>query len=314
MATITMTMNTKRLIVVVGATASGKTDLSISLARNYNAPIISTDSRQVFKGLPIGTAYPSQEQLQTVEHHFIGERELTENFNCGEYEKQALERLETLFAKHDTVVAVGGSGLYIRALCEGMDDLPEADETLRTELAERLKSEGLESLLVQLKELDPEFYEVVDRQNPARVTRALEVCLTSGCKYSQLRKSERKARDFQIVKIGITMPREELYDRINRRVDIMINAGLEAEARAVLPYRDCNSLRTVGYSEMFDYFDGKITFDEAVELIKRNSRRYAKRQTTWFGRDNDIVWFNRGEEEQIIKYIDSQFGESDINS
>ena len=314
MATITMTMNTKRLIVVVGATASGKTDLSISLARNYNAPIISTDSRQVFKGLPIGTAYPSQEQLQAVEHHFIGERELTENFNCGEYEQQALERLETLFVKHDTVVAVGGSGLYIRALCEGMDDLPEADETLRTELAERLKSEGLESLLVQLKELDPEFYEVVDRQNPARVTRALEVCLTSGCKYSQLRKSERKARDFQIVKVGITMPREELYDRINRRVDIMINAGLEAEARAVLPYRDCNSLRTVGYSEMFDYFDGKITFDEAVELIKRNSRRYAKRQTTWFGRDNDIVWFNRGEEEQIIKYIDSQFGESDINS
>lgn len=314
MATITMTMNTKRLIVVVGATASGKTDLSISLARNYNAPIISTDSRQVFKGLPIGTAYPSQEQLQAVEHHFIGERELTENFNCGEYEKQALERLETLFVKHDTVVAVGGSGLYIRALCEGMDELPEADETLRAELAERLENEGLESLLVQLKELDPEFYEVVDRQNPARVTRALEVCLTSGCKYSQLRKSERKARDFQIVKIGITMPREELYDRINRRVDIMINAGLEAEARAVLPYRDCNSLRTVGYSEMFDYFDGKITFDEAVELIKRNSRRYAKRQTTWFGRDNDIVWFNRGEEEQIIKYIDSQFGESDINS
>ena len=311
---ITMTMNTKRLIVVVGATASGKTDLSIALARNYNAPIISTDSRQVFKGLPIGTAYPSQEQLQAVEHHFIGERELTENFNCGEYEKQALERLEMLFAKHDTVVAVGGSGLYIRALCEGMDELPEADETLRAELAERLGNEGLESLLAQLKELDPEFYEVVDRQNPARVTRALEVCITSGCKYSQLRKAERKARDFQIIKVGITMPREQLYDRINRRVDIMIEAGLEAEARAVLPYRDCNSLRTVGYSEMFDYFDGKTTFDEAVELIKRNSRRYAKRQTTWFGRDNDIVWFNRGEEEQIIKYIDSQFGESDINS
>lgn len=311
---ITMTMNTKRLIVVVGATASGKTDLSIALARNYNAPIISTDSRQVFKGLPIGTAYPSQEQLQAVEHHFIGERELTENFNCGEYEKQALERLEMLFAKHDTVVAVGGSGLYIRALCEGMDELPEADETLRAELAERLGNEGLESLLAQLKELDPEFYEVVDRQNPARVTRALEVCITSGCKYSQLRKAERKARDFQIIKVGITMPREQLYDRINRRVDIMIEAGLEAEARAVLPYRDCNSLRTVGYSEIFDYFDGKTTFDEAVELIKRNSRRYAKRQTTWFGRDNDIVWFNRGEEEQIIKYIDSQFGESDINS
>jgi tRNA dimethylallyltransferase len=309
-----MTMNTKRLIVVVGATASGKTDLSIALARYYNAPILSTDSRQVYRGLPIGTAYPSVEQLQDVEHHFIGEKELTENFNCGEYEKQALERLDQLFQKHDTVVAVGGSGLYIRALCEGMDDLPEADETLREELANRLSTDGLESLLVQLRELDPEFYEVVDRQNPARVMRALEVCLTSGCKYSELRKSERKERDFQIVKVGITMPREELYDRINRRVDIMLAAGLEAEVRSVLPYRHCNSLRTVGYSEMFDYFDGKITFDEAVELIKRNSRRYAKRQITWFGRDKDIAWFNRGEEEQIVKYIDAQFGESDINS
>ena len=314
MATITMTMNTKRLIVVVGATASGKTDLSIALARYYNAPILSTDSRQVYRGLPIGTAYPSVEQLQDVEHHFIGEKELTENFNCGEYEKQALERLGQLFQKHDTVVAVGGSGLYIRALCEGMDDLPEADETLREELANRLSTDGLESLLVQLRELDPEFYEVVDRQNPARVMRALEVCLTSGCKYSELRKSERKERDFQIVKVGITMPREELYDRINRRVDIMLAAGLEAEVRSVLPYRHCNSLRTVGYSEMFDYFDGKITFDEAVELIKRNSRRYAKRQITWFGRDKDIAWFNCGEEEQIVKYIDAQFGESDINS
>ena len=314
MATITMTMNTKRLIVVVGATASGKTDLSIALARYYNAPILSTDSRQVYRGLPIGTAYPSVEQLQDVEHHFIGEKELTENFNCGEYEKQALERLDQLFQKHDTVVAVGGSGLYIRALCEGMDDLPEADEALREELANRLSTDGLESLLVQLRELDPEFYEVVDRQNPARVMRAIEVCLTSGCKYSELRKSERKERDFQIVKVGITMPREEVYDRINRRVDIMLAAGLESEVRSVLPYRHCNSLRTVGYSEMFDYFDGKITFDEAVELIKRNSRRYAKRQITWFGRDKDIAWFNRGEEEQIVKYIDAQFGESDINS
>ena len=306
--TATMT-NTKRLIVVVGATASGKTDLSIALARNYNAPIISTDSRQVFKGLPIGTAYPSQEQLQAVEHHFIGERELTENFNCGEYEKQALERLEMLFAKHDTVVAVGGSGLYIRALCEGMDELPEADETLRAELAERLENEGLESLLAQLKELDPEFYEVVDRQNPARVTRALEVCITSGCKYSLLRKAERKARDFQIIKVGITMPREQLYDRINRRVDIMIEAGLEAEARAVLPYRDCNSLRTVGYSEIFDYFDGKTTLAQAVELIKRNTRHYAKRQMTWFRRDSQIAWFAPADYQAIIKYIDAQFGE-----
>ena len=309
MATITMMTSTKRLIVVVGATASGKTDLSIALARYYNAPILSTDSRQVFKGLPIGTAYPSEEQLQLVEHHFIGELELTDNFNCGEYEKQALERLETLFAKSDTVVAVGGSGLYIRALCEGMDSLPEADDALRTELSGRLQKDGVAALAEQLKELDPEYYQVVDRQNPARVMRALEVCLTSGCKYSSLRKAEKKSRDFQIVKVGITMPRELLYERINRRVDIMVASGLEAEARAVLPYRDCNSLKTVGYAEMFDYFDGKISFEEAVELIKRNSRRYAKRQITWFGRDAEIQWFEGGELEQIVKYIDSQFGE-----
>ena len=304
-----MMTNTKRLIVVVGATASGKTDLSIALARHYNAPILSTDSRQVYKGLNIGTAYPSSEQLQAAEHHFIGELELTESFNCGEYEKRALERLEMLFEKSDTVVAVGGSGLYIKALCEGMDNLPEADEDLRAELMQRLEREGVEGLAQQLKELDYEYYQVVDRQNPARVMRALEVCLTSGLKYSQLRSAERKERYFQIVKVGISMPREELYARINRRVGIMVAEGLEAEARAVLPYRDCNSLKTVGYAEMFDYFDGKITFDEAVELIKRNSRRYAKRQITWFGRDAEIEWFTSADLAQIVKYIDSQFGE-----
>ena len=309
-ATIAMTMSTKRrLIVVVGPTASGKTDLSIALARHYNAPVLSTDSRQVYKGLVIGTAYPSEEQLQAVEHHFIGEKDLTQEFNCGEYEKQALERLNMLFDSHDTVVAVGGSGLYIRALCEGMDDLPEADAPLREMLAERLESEGVAALAEQLRELDPEYYEVVDRNNPARVMRALEVCISSGRKYSELRGGERKERDFQIVKVGVDMPREVLYDRINRRVDMMVAAGLEAEARAVLPYRYCNSLRTVGYAEMFDYFDGKISFVEAVELIKRNSRRYAKRQMTWFRRDSQIAWFKASEYEQIVKYIDAQFGE-----
>jgi tRNA dimethylallyltransferase len=303
-------MSTKRqLIVVVGPTASGKTDLSIALARHYNAPIISTDSRQVYKGLPIGTAYPSDEQLQAVEHHFIAELELTEEFNCGEYEQRALERLETLFETYDTVVAVGGSGLYVRALCDGMDNLPQADAQLRESLMARLQSDGVEPLAEQLKQLDPEYYEVVDRQNPARVMRALEVCITSGCKYSELRKGERKERDFKIVKVGVTMPREQLYDRVNRRVDLMIDAGLEAEARAVLPYRHCNSLKTVGYSEMFDYFDGEITLEQAVELIKRNTRHYAKRQLTWFRRDADVEWFNPTDKEQIIKYIDSRFGE-----
>jgi tRNA dimethylallyltransferase len=305
-----MTMSTnRRLIVVVGPTASGKTDLSIALARHYNAPILSTDSRQVYKGLPIGTAYPSAEQLQAVEHHFIAERELTEDFNCGQYEKEALERLDTLFKSVNTVVAVGGSGLYIRALCEGMDSLPEADATLREQLATRLQNEGVECLANQLRELDPEYYQVVDRNNPARIMRALEVCLSSGQKYSELRKGERKERDFQIVKIGVSMPREQLYDRVNRRVEMMIAAGLEAEARSVLAYRHCNSLHTVGYSEMFDYFDGKTTLDEAIELIKRNTRHYAKRQMTWFRRDEQIAWFAPTDYQQIIKYIDSQFGE-----
>ena len=305
-----MTMSTnRRLIVVVGPTASGKTDLSIALARHYNAPILSTDSRQVYKGLPIGTAYPSVEQLQAVEHHFIAERELTEDFNCGQYEKEALERLDTLFKSVNTVVAVGGSGLYIRALCEGMDSLPEADTTLREQLATRLQNEGVECLSDQLRELDPEYYQVVDRNNPARIMRALEVCLSSGQKYSELRKGERKERDFQIVKIGVSMPREQLYDRVNRRVEMMIAAGLEAEARSVLAYRHCNSLHTVGYSEMFDYFDGKTTLDEAIELIKRNTRHYAKRQMTWFRRDEQIAWFAPTDYQQIIKYIDSQFGE-----
>ena len=305
-----MTMSTnRRLIVVVGPTASGKTDLSIALARHYNAPILSTDSRQVYKGLPIGTAYPSAEQLQAVEHHFIAERELTEDFNCGQYEKEALERLDTLFKSVNTIVAVGGSGLYIRALCEGMDSLPEADATLREQLATRLQNEGVECLSDQLRELDPKYYQIVDRNNPARIMRALEVCLSSGQKYSELRKGERKERDFQIVKIGVSMPREQLYDRVNRRVEMMIAAGLEAEARSVLAYRHCNSLHTVGYSEMFDYFDGKTTLDEAIEQIKRNTRHYAKRQMTWFRRDEQIAWFAPTDYQQIIKYIDSQFGE-----
>lgn len=304
-----MTTSTKRLIVVVGPTASGKTDLSIAIARHYNAPIISTDSRQVYKGLKIGTAYPSDEQLQSVEHHFIAELELTEDFNCGEYEKRALERLDKLFEKGNTVVAVGGSGLYIRALCEGMDTLPEADSELRSELADTLLFGGVEALAEQLRELDPEYYKVVDRNNPARVMRALEVCLVTGMKYSELRKGEVKERDFQIVKVGVDVPREVLYDRINRRVDMMIEAGLVEEARAVLPYRHCNSLHTVGYREMFDYFDGKITLDEAVELLKRNTRHYAKRQMTWFRRDSEIAWFSPTDYPQIIKYIDSQFGE-----
>ncbi len=306
MAMTHTTMNTKTLIVIVGPTGSGKTDLSIRVAEHYACPIISTDSRQFYRGIPIGTAQPDNEQLERVEHHFIASHELTDDFNCGAYEVAALKRLEELFYKHDTVVAVGGSGLYVKALCEGMDDLPEVEPALRQQLSDRLKREGLEALAEQLRELDPTFYEVVDRKNPARVLRALEVCIATGKPYSALRTGVKRERPFNIVKIGVTMERAVLYERIDRRVDIMVEAGLEQEARKVYPLRHLNSLQTVGYREMFDYFDGSISRDEAIELIKRNSRRYAKRQLTWFGRDGEIEWFLPSETEKIVEYIDSK--------
>ena len=299
-------MPIKRLLVVVGPTGSGKTDLSIRLALHYGAPILSTDSRQVYRGMPIGTAQPSADQLQAVEHHFIASRDLTDNLNCGEYEVQALVRLEELFADHDWVVAVGGSGLYVRALCEGMDDLPQADEPLRRELERRLAEEGLGALAEELRELDPEYCRTADLNNPARVMRALEVCLQTHMPYSRQRTGERRPRSFEIVKIGIDLPRDVLYDRINRRVDRMLADGLEAEARALYPYRELNALKTVGYREFFDYFDGRIGYDEAVELIKRNSRRYAKRKLTWFRRDSEIRWFAPDDDAAIIAYVGSK--------
>lgn len=298
-------MNTKRLLVIVGPTGSGKTDLSIRLAQHYGAPILSTDSRQFYRGMPIGTAQPDAEQLQAAEHHFIASHDIKENLNCGEYAVQALSCLERLFATHDWVVAVGGSGLYVKALCEGMDDLPQADPALRAELSRRLETEGVDALAAELQRLDPLYYEEVDRKNPARVVRALEVCLQTGRSYSAQRSGKRTPRPFGIVKVGIDLPREELYERIDRRVDRMLADGLEAEARALYPYRSLNALQTVGYREFFDYFDGRTSYDEAVELIKRNSRRYAKRQLTWFRRDAEIRWFSPWDDAAIIAYVDS---------
>lgn len=300
------TTNTKQrplLIVVLGPTGSGKTDLAVTLARQYNTEIISTDSRQFYRGMPIGTAQPSAEQLALVPHHFIADRLPEEELSAGAYEREALERLEELFGLHDVVVAVGGSGLYIDALCEGFDELPCDTAEIRATLMERLTNEGLESLVEELRERDEAYWAVVDRCNPARIVRALEVCIASGKPYSEQRTATRRERPFDIMKIGILWHREELYERINRRVDMMIEEGLEAEARSVYHLRHLSSLQTVGYREFFDYFDGKCSFEEAVELIKRNSRRYAKRQMTWFRRDDSIHWITP-KESDVAKLIE----------
>lgn len=302
-ATMTST-NSKRLIVVVGPTGSGKTALAIALARHYGAPIISTDSRQVYRGMPIGTAQPTTDELSLATHYFIADREPEDDFNCGRYEVEALSLLERLFVDNDYVVAVGGSGLYVKALCEGMDKLPETSAELREELKQRLATDGIESLFDELQQLDPVYAEVVDRHNPARVMRALEVCLASGRPYSEQRHGERAQRPFHIIKVGTDMPRDILYERINRRVDMMVADGLVEEVRALIPKRHLNALQTVGYRELFDYFDGHSTLEEAIDLIKRNSRRYAKRQLTWFRRDDDTVWFAPSDVESIINHID----------
>ena len=299
-------MSTKRgtLIVVVGPTGSGKSALAVKLAQHYNAPVISTDSRQVFRNMAIGTAQPTAEELAAAKHYFIADREVEDDFNCGKYEVEALALLERLFAENRYVVAVGGSGLYIQALCEGMDSLPEADDALRAELKARFASEGLEVLADELRRLDPKYAEEVDIQNPARVMRALEVCITTGRPYSEQRVGKVAERPFNIVKVGTDMSRDVLYERINRRVDMMVEQGLVAEAMAMYPKRHLNALQTVGYRELFEHFDGNCSLEEAIELIKRNSRRYAKRQLTWFRRDESTGWYSPDDIEGVVAFID----------
>lgn len=294
----------KRLIVVVGPTASGKTALSITLAERLGAPslpILSADSRQVYRGMAIGTAQPSPEERARALHYLVDNHEVTEIYTAGDYEREALETLDELFKIHDCVVAVGGSGLYIDALCHGLDALPEADPALRAELEKRWTFDRV-GLLAELRRLDPDHFAQVDRANPRRVVRALEVCLKSGAPYSTLRRKNAPKRAFDILKIGIEMPRAQLYERIDRRVERMMEAGLEAEARALYPQRALSALQTVGYREMFDHFDEKITREQAVELIQRNTRRYAKRQMTWFSKDASIRWFAPDEIEKIVYF------------
>lgn len=281
-------MADKELLLVFGPTAVGKTDYAIDLAERCGSPVISCDSRQIFREMKIGTAPPSQEQLQRVRHYFIFSHSVTQYYTAGKYELEALALLEELFKTHDQLVMCGGSGLYIDALCNGLDDFPEADQDLRASLMQRLQTEGIESLRMELKRLDPASYETIDLANHQRIVRALEVTLMTGRTFSSFKTSPKKERPFAIRKIYLDRDREVLYDRINRRVDVMMEQGLLEEARSLLPYRSMPALNTVGYRELFDYFDGKQTLDQAVELIKRNSRRYAKRQQTWWRKDEEF--------------------------
>ena len=278
------------MIIVLGPTAVGKTDYAIDLALSVSSPVVSCDSRQLFKELRVGVARPDEAQLARVRHYFIATHSVTEYYTAGKYELEALALLDELFKSHETVVMAGGSGLYIDALCNGLDDFPEADQELRSSLMERLDKEGIASLRQELRRLDPESYEAIDIANTQRVIRALEVTIATGRKFSSFKSNCAKKRPFDIEKIGLTRPRPELYDRIDRRVDLMLEQGLEEEARSVLQYRDMPALNTVGYREMFGWFDGKYPFEEAVRLIKRNSRHYAKRQLSYWGRDDSIKW------------------------
>ena len=293
----------KTLIVITGPTAVGKTALCLDVAKHFHIPVINADSRQIFQELKIGTATPTEAQMQQVHHDFVGMLGLDDYYSASLFEQQVLELLDRQFLTSDYALMAGGSMMYIDAVCDGIDDIPTIDDQTRTTMKQRLADEGLEALCEELRQRDPEYYEIVDRQNPRRVVHALEICLMTGKTYTSFRKREKRQRPFNIIKIGLNRPREELYDRINRRVDQMMADGLLEEAKALYPRRHLNALNTVGYKELFDYIDGRWPLEEAVERIKGNTRRYARKQLTWFKKDESIRWFHPDETETIIKYI-----------
>ena len=295
----------KTLVVLPGPTGVGKTEWSIRIAEALNCPILSADSRQLYKGLTIGTAAPTPDQLNRVQHYFAGILEPEDYYSASEYERNALKTIGKLHEKYPFVVMTGGSMMYIDAVCNGIDDIPTVDDETRDWMKQRLADEGLERLVAELKLLDPEHWAIVDRNNPRRVVHALEICHCTGQTYTSFRKSERKERPFNIMKIGLTRPRDVLYERINARVLNMIDSGLEQEALAVYPQRTENALNTVGYKEMFEYLDGLTTLDECIFKIQSNSRRYCRKQQTWFKRDASIHWFCPDNIKEIINFIDT---------
>ena len=296
----------KNLIVITGPTASGKTAASISLAQHFHAPILSADSRQFFREMNIGTAKPTPAELKKAEHHFIGHISIHDDYDAGKFEADALRLLEKLFREHPVVLMAGGSGMYIDAVCKGFDQLPETDELLREELSAVHKEQGIIALQKLLFELDPKHYYSVDLNNPHRLIRALEICIGTGKPYSSFRKGEVKQRDFNIVKIGLEMDRKELYARIDKRVDKMMEEGLLDEVRSLLEFKHLNALQTVGYRELFAYLDGEMPLDKAVEKIKQDTRNFAKRQLTWFRKDKDITMFEPADIKGMIKFIEKK--------
>lgn len=291
--------NKKKLIVIVGPTAIGKTKLAIDIATHFNTEILSADSRQFFKEMKIGTAAPTADELTKVKHHFVGHLSIHDNYDAGKFEADAIQTLDHLFKHNNYAVLVGGSGLYINAVCNGFDSMPEVKPEIRNELNLLFKEKGIKALQQLLEEKDSEYYKTVDKNNPQRLIRALEICISSGMPYSTFRKKEKKERGFECIKIGLNTNREHLYAKINMRVDKMLEEGLEKEVESLMPYQNLNALQTVGYRELFDYKNGKITFDKAIELIKQNTRNFAKRQLTWFKKDDEIKWFEPDELEKV---------------
>mgnify|MGYP000636892593 CR=1 FL=1 len=294
------------LVTILGPTGIGKTDLAIDLALHFGSDVISADSRQFYREMRIGTAVPSDDQLSKVRHHFIRFIPVKDYYSASLFERDVLELLPSLFQKSRIAIMCGGSGLYIDAVLKGIDDIPDADRSVREKYTELFLKEGIESLRLALKLMDPVHYRKVDLKNPKRLIRALEICETTGKPYSSFLGRKKAERDFRIIKIGLEMPRDELYRRINERVDRMIGEGLEDEVRGLLEFRHLNALQSVGYRELFDYFDGIISRQEAITLIKRNSRRFARRQITWWSRDKNIIWFHPSEREEIIRLIEKE--------
>lgn len=296
----------KYLIVIAGPTGIGKTNLSIEIAKKYNAEILSCDSRQFFKEMSIGTAVPTKKELEEVKHHFIQNISIEQEYSVGKFELDALKKINEIHNTNEFVVMVGGSGLYIDAVCRGLDHFPDVPNTLRNELNLKHEKKGIEVLKEQLDALDPEYYKEVDQANPHRIIRALEICIHTGKTFTSFRKQQQKARQFKTIKLILTRDREELYERINKRVDFMMAQGLLEEAQNLYKHKENNALQTVGYKELFAYLDGEWDLETAILEIKKNTRRYAKRQMTWFRRDSNSIFYNPSDTQQIVKYIETQ--------